>query len=891
MPTDLGFTPKTQEPQDLGFTPKSSGAGNTLGFTPKSGTPSNSAPLDYSPATYKMLSQKIGYSALPVLDNLKPIALKAAQKYGVDPRLVESFISAESTGGRNPGTSSAGAMGVMQIMPKNATRYGYKPEDRTDPDKNIDMGVHLLADNIKATGGDIYKAAAMYNSGSASSDFNKLPIETQQYLAKIYTGLNPDSPVETEKKHALQVIHAVAHGQSASHILSHTPETRPLAQAMLTLQQHRIWASQHSGEEALDILGSGQRAVAGFARAVQDHEDFQKGLKEVKNAVFHPDQHEQEKLDEATRKLFGAPDPYQQRVVLEHKFGKERGDLLAVAAQSAESFTMQTLTDPLSALGPLEKLLGISVSGLAAARAGKLADAIGQTKIFKPYADAVKTAGAKLFQPRPELDHIFTQEGKKARIAIENKHLAVEAMNEKRDQVAKTAEDATKSRILEYFAQHGTAKTQQEAIKLSGGVLDPAKYAKVKATGVLSAGQGGLKTLLAGVANSTEEEREEMLHGFREHITHTMIERLTKQYVTDHGGLQEGVKVADAIKQGYHPKYLMGTGGKFVESYITRPLAELAKATVQFNPLPHAVKNVGQLAYLAGGPEVLPRALYWAAKSARGDVSKEVIRHMQIGTHTEYGGITHNLFDNIPVLKQYLAANTKFMNHMEFGWRQALLEGLDQRLGKSSNRKDELMKGWMVNDALGDYRNTSAFVQLFHMLGGPFVAFRLGIVPKAVGHALADAPQRVESILRVQQDINTAQQGQNNSLQTGGPVQDFAQMTQNPSQYFTSQASAGAVNLLLSLSDMWSGKSNQALPDFMAGLARNYLGPADLFMQASQIIEGHAMPKGPKGYQLMSPSDKLAMSFLAAFGNYIKREETPKQLHKQEKTLKRKYYK
>lgn len=89
----------------------------------------------------------------------------AAQKYGVDPELIQSVIGVES-GGNPSAASGTGPVGLMQVSRALAKDYGYSPEDRLDPAKNIDMGVRYLAQNLKAFGGDATKALLGYNQGT-----------------------------------------------------------------------------------------------------------------------------------------------------------------------------------------------------------------------------------------------------------------------------------------------------------------------------------------------------------------------------------------------------------------------------------------------------------------------------------------------------------------------------------------------------------------------------------------------------------------------------------------------------------------------------------------------------------------------------------------------------
>ena len=87
----------------------------------------------------------------------------AADRHGVDPRLVHALIEVES-GYRADVVSTAGAMGLMQLMPVIAQRYGVS--NPLDPASNIDAGTrHLRA--LLDEFGPLFAldALAAYNAG------------------------------------------------------------------------------------------------------------------------------------------------------------------------------------------------------------------------------------------------------------------------------------------------------------------------------------------------------------------------------------------------------------------------------------------------------------------------------------------------------------------------------------------------------------------------------------------------------------------------------------------------------------------------------------------------------------------------------------------------------
>jgi membrane-bound lytic murein transglycosylase MltF len=91
-----------------------------------------------------------------------------AQRYGVDPRWVSALIEVES--GFNPyAVSPKGAIGLMQLMPVTATRYGVRDKRQLfDPALNLDIGVRHLKDLLNEHHGNIALAMASYNAGSGA---------------------------------------------------------------------------------------------------------------------------------------------------------------------------------------------------------------------------------------------------------------------------------------------------------------------------------------------------------------------------------------------------------------------------------------------------------------------------------------------------------------------------------------------------------------------------------------------------------------------------------------------------------------------------------------------------------------------------------------------------
>lgn len=116
---------------------------------------------------------------------LKGIFERAAEKYNISYDFLVAVAKAESDFNTKC-VSSAGAQGIMQVMPEEQKGLGIK--DPFDAEQNIMGAAKLLKAHLKKFNGDYTLAAAAYNAGSgAVKKYGGVPPykETTNYVKKI----------------------------------------------------------------------------------------------------------------------------------------------------------------------------------------------------------------------------------------------------------------------------------------------------------------------------------------------------------------------------------------------------------------------------------------------------------------------------------------------------------------------------------------------------------------------------------------------------------------------------------------------------------------------------------------------------------------------------------
>ena len=158
------------------------------------------------------------FDVSPNYKAVKHLLRDAAATHGIDYELLQALIATES-GFDTRAVSPKGAVGLMQLIPPTAERYGVRADKNspvskklTDPKINIKAGSSYLSDLINMFPGQLELAIAAYNAGEGAVQRagNRIPNypETKNYVKtvmQLYTHLKPLGVVLEARKTAGRV--------------------------------------------------------------------------------------------------------------------------------------------------------------------------------------------------------------------------------------------------------------------------------------------------------------------------------------------------------------------------------------------------------------------------------------------------------------------------------------------------------------------------------------------------------------------------------------------------------------------------------------------------------------------------------------------------------------
>jgi soluble lytic murein transglycosylase-like protein len=155
------------------------------------------------------------FDVSPGYKSVRHHIVAAAQQHDVDHELIKAIIATES-GFDASVVSPKGAIGLMQLMPPTAERFGVASQgsktvgDRlNDPSVNIQAGTRYLRYLLNLFPGDIELVLAAYNAGEGAVKRagNRVPEyrETRNYVQtvlQIYQALSPPKPLSEHRRAA-----------------------------------------------------------------------------------------------------------------------------------------------------------------------------------------------------------------------------------------------------------------------------------------------------------------------------------------------------------------------------------------------------------------------------------------------------------------------------------------------------------------------------------------------------------------------------------------------------------------------------------------------------------------------------------------------------------------
>jgi soluble lytic murein transglycosylase-like protein len=144
------------------------------------------------------------FEVSPNFKAVKHLLREASARHGMDYELLQALIATES-GFDARAVSPKGAVGLMQLIPPTAERYGVRADKNsaiqqklTDPATNIRAGAKYLSDLIRLFPGQLELAVAAYNAGEGAVQRagNRIPNypETRNYVKtvmQLYSHLKP----------------------------------------------------------------------------------------------------------------------------------------------------------------------------------------------------------------------------------------------------------------------------------------------------------------------------------------------------------------------------------------------------------------------------------------------------------------------------------------------------------------------------------------------------------------------------------------------------------------------------------------------------------------------------------------------------------------------------
>ena len=691
--------------------------------------------------------------------------------------------------------------------------------------------------------------------------------------------------------------------------------------------ESNVWGAWKSALEAgagadLDIIGTPQREVSGIAQAVEKGPlaggsplatatDFSDRMNTLSDLIWHPTPERVKKARTAVQRGLHLATDADIDTAMHGTLMSHLGQLkpfVQNALRTVNNVGTDTLTDPFAwagdvataardfpvqanavvhaaraaAVNPATKPLihaGVTAGRMVAAHAHNLLVKHGVGEAFshlKTAVGATRGSGPQIFHNlhdamvvRPDLLHAgLTPAGRDVRIQLENSQRVQKHKDFQTDEGVIHDADKSVQRYAQYVHMHGSPKRSAAAKT----VLPETLHSASPPTGSLT------KTYSAAeIRAMSPEERTETFNAIRNEVHKNELARRSNQVFSEQGG--------EKLAHVHDPMDWRKYQAPRVEqvSKLAKMAADTGRLGIELNPLPHGGTNIGTLQFLGGGLPAVTRGI--AAMFNPSKAASEVIKARLIqGGSAIPDYIGHHTANWFPGYKEAANAMSHVLGQMEYGWRAGMLEHLDHVLGPSeAGTKAEYLKMALINKKLGDYHNLTAFAKTFASYGGPYVAYKLGVLPKAVLDSVRTNPLFFETVARTEGQAQENRQGANQDKWEGSdPVSETGKMTINPVAYVVDTATMGLIRDGMELANDW-GNASETHETFDQGLlkiAENHIAPLGLVAGAIENIQGKSMAGQP-----MTFADHMMAVIMGSLNQHIHKFPSQKAERKNEKFI------
>lgn len=239
-------------------------SGTSLGSNSSGSVLGTSNNLSFRNVLQNVQAQSNKTSSVSAGTTMDQIFEEAAQKYGIDANLLKAVGKAESN--FNPSVvSSAGAVGVMQLMPATAKSLGVT--DAYNARQNIMGGAKYLSQMLDRYDGNVKLALAAYNAGPGNVDkYGGIPPfkETQDYVNRVldYAGdsITAYGTVPSIGQNSSAYTNA-ANTQQTGTVEINTKTLATLLQLMQTQMAMRVLDTTGSSSYGSSLYGSGMGSL------------------------------------------------------------------------------------------------------------------------------------------------------------------------------------------------------------------------------------------------------------------------------------------------------------------------------------------------------------------------------------------------------------------------------------------------------------------------------------------------------------------------------------------------------------------------------------------------------------------------------------------------------